>query len=189
MSGIASQMQAHGAGEYLAGLWKDQLPYCLLWRYNPCVRSSLKFELGERFWPYRAPTWSRASLRLRRRKYANLGDAHCTPTGTDTLGAVSDGYIKLSGLLVAVRLANCGASPTIFLEPLNKQLSGYHMTVESDIELSTVGSDSIYCVLLAVDTRTCPISATGLILRASEITKVVWRGLVYLGYLDLRLKK
>lgn len=51
LAGLATQMQAAGAGQYLAGLWRDNLVLDLLWE---CF-------LRKRANPYKAPTWSWAS--------------------------------------------------------------------------------------------------------------------------------
>lgn len=51
LAGLATQMQAAGAGQYLAGLWRDHLLLDLLWESFGRRRAD----------PYLAPTWSWAS--------------------------------------------------------------------------------------------------------------------------------
>jgi hypothetical protein len=51
LAGLAAQMQAAGAGQYLAGLWREHLPLDLLWVGYGRRRAE----------PYKAPTWSWAS--------------------------------------------------------------------------------------------------------------------------------
>lgn len=51
LAGLAAQMQAAGAGQYLAGLWREHLQLDLLWAANGRRRAD----------PFKAPTWSWAS--------------------------------------------------------------------------------------------------------------------------------
>ncbi|KAH7356858.1 heterokaryon incompatibility protein-domain-containing protein [Rhexocercosporidium sp. MPI-PUGE-AT-0058] len=51
LSGLAKRFQESGAGDYLAGLWREDLPLSLLWEAH-----------GARADPYRAPSWSWASI-------------------------------------------------------------------------------------------------------------------------------
>jgi hypothetical protein len=51
ISGLAKSLQERDFGEYLAGLWKENLPRQLLWTAS-----------GRRTPSYRAPTWSFASV-------------------------------------------------------------------------------------------------------------------------------
>lgn len=109
LSGIVTQLQStSAAGQYLAGLWREDVPRCLVWKCSRrCVRVS----------PYRAPTWSWASVRYDPTKpprrqfvepswyYPAIGthvtvvDAQCTPVGHDANGAIKSGFLKLSGVL------------------------------------------------------------------------------------------
>jgi hypothetical protein len=111
LSGIVTHMQRFGAGDYLAGLWKNNLPDELLWHVS---------SLGVRAKPYRAPSWSWASLRSAAenprypvssfRHYSlddgacealcRVLDASCTPAGHDANGAVAAGAITIEGKVV-----------------------------------------------------------------------------------------
>ncbi|KAH6722165.1 heterokaryon incompatibility protein-domain-containing protein [Leptodontidium sp. MPI-SDFR-AT-0119] len=51
LSGLAKRFRESGAGDYLAGLWREDLPLSLLWEAH-----------GTRATPYRAPSWSWASI-------------------------------------------------------------------------------------------------------------------------------
>lgn len=68
-SGYAQHFQREvlGGGTYLAGLWKEHFPGCLLWRVRRDERKPGERHPFEAFEPrrpikYRAPTWSWASL-------------------------------------------------------------------------------------------------------------------------------
>ncbi|PMD45788.1 HET-domain-containing protein, partial [Hyaloscypha variabilis F] len=66
ISGLARYMQYNGAGEYLAGMWKEDLWESLLWLPRPVWRDVIHDNLAStyrrRASPYRAPTWSWMSL-------------------------------------------------------------------------------------------------------------------------------
>ncbi|KAE8445204.1 hypothetical protein EG329_013576 [Mollisiaceae sp. DMI_Dod_QoI] len=116
LSGVAKYFQSLGAGQYLAGHWREDLVNTLLW--HPSVEyDNASFKRAE---PYKAPTWSPFSLiwdvpkmdRYGRdsppiRLYQDYGepcvrvvDAGCTPLGLDSTGEVSAGFLVLSGKLV-----------------------------------------------------------------------------------------
>jgi hypothetical protein len=103
ISGIAKYIMLHSGGDtYLAGLWHRVLPFQLLWRpayKSPRTKSN----------PYRAPSWSWASLDGQIRCGTFKGDplitiidAAVTPLGKDSAGQIFDAYIRLDGELLMV---------------------------------------------------------------------------------------
>jgi hypothetical protein len=89
-----------GAGTYLAGLWKSQLPETLLWYHNlPTETNASKPE------QYRAPSWSWASLDCPYLEWmdnlqspslcAKLLSAETTLEGPDPYGQVSAGSLQV----------------------------------------------------------------------------------------------
>jgi len=58
LSGIAAEFGRLSNDEYLAGLWKSSLPYSLLWHQTSRPPPGGSGEIS----PYRAPSWSWASL-------------------------------------------------------------------------------------------------------------------------------
>ncbi|KAI0169800.1 HET-domain-containing protein [Hypoxylon sp. FL1284] len=102
LSGIC-QMIVGGDGDggapsrYLAGLWHEALPYCLLWeRATDVEGSDVPIPAGR----YRAPSFSWASLdcpvyafadRQDVRASAEVLDCVATPAGADPFGAVAPG--------------------------------------------------------------------------------------------------
>lgn len=102
LSGIAKRFQNIFGGRYLAGIWEQHLVAGLCWHvYLP----------GKRPEKYTAPSWSWASVfdckigyflqkKLEDPSSIKLHHCVCTPAGLDKTGAVSDGYIRLSGYLM-----------------------------------------------------------------------------------------
>ncbi|KAF1849659.1 HET-domain-containing protein [Cucurbitaria berberidis CBS 394.84] len=104
LSGLAHHFQEHGAGPYLAGLWRNDLPRGLLWRTCDARNSS-------RASPYRAPSWSWVSIQGEsamyegsvfdyhselKHVYANVLEAECHTEAEDPCGAVYSGRMKVS---------------------------------------------------------------------------------------------
>jgi hypothetical protein len=109
ISGIASKIYRNTKSLYLAGLWNDNQAHDLFW-----------FTLEQPTKPrkYRAPSWSWAALigrvnwtssrgctRNDCNRYCRILDASTTLAGLDPFGAVSDGYLTLSAVLVKVRFS------------------------------------------------------------------------------------
>jgi hypothetical protein len=133
LSGVVTRLQEFGAGEYLAGLWKVNLVYELLWGFWKCPSGESGFIRSQ---PYRAPTWSWASLQrsstgekgyvdfrdFRYRQSGNLQalsrilHASCSPSGHDRNGAVRSGEIHIEGKLLAFRFADRKADDSMHLE-------------------------------------------------------------------------
>ena len=109
-SGIVKRLQPLFKTDYLAGLWRDNLPEQLLWcvDFQDDGKRSLA---GEERPKYRAPSWSWASieapvvqLSLERRvdHMATIIEAHVTPLTEDATGQVVDGYVRLRAPLFPV---------------------------------------------------------------------------------------
>ena len=110
ISGIAKRMQSLLDDEYLAGLWRKDLPCQLLWwvsDYDPAYPLP-----PTRSRPYRAPSWSWASVDGA--VFGSWGrydgiiitilDAGVTPVGTDSTGQIKDGFICLKGRMFSAEL-------------------------------------------------------------------------------------
>ena len=109
ISGIARRMRGLLDDEYLAGPWRKSLPSQLLWQ----VHSELVTELHHtRPTPYRAPSWSWASVDQRVRfmpehngdSLITILDAGVTPIGPDSTGQIKDGFIRLNGWIFPAKL-------------------------------------------------------------------------------------
>lgn len=109
LSGIAQEMTLLLNDEYLAGLWKKNLPYQLLWSItkpltdnhgDPCFRPQ----------EYRAPTWSWASIdghvvpgnRTPDQDWdllPRLLEAHINPLGDNVTGQIARAHLHAQGHL------------------------------------------------------------------------------------------
>jgi hypothetical protein len=120
LSGLAKEIQLETGDEYLAGLWKKDLRYDLLWEVD------VMFSAGGTEWKrpakYRAPSWSWASIEgpvtlslksnlaiqgpeMRERPQGfQLLEAKVDLVGLDPLGGVSGGYLKLHAGLTKVTI-------------------------------------------------------------------------------------
>jgi hypothetical protein len=115
ISGIATLLQRFGAGNYLAGLWEDILLDQLLWNVSPDLGEERTFD---RSLPYRAPTWSWASLercdenvggvdiefsyREQWDAFCHIIRAACTLSGHDKTGAIRSGELVIQGKVLAL---------------------------------------------------------------------------------------
>lgn len=108
--------------DYLAGLWRKQLPSGLMWT----TRDGLQANGEPTYRPetYRAPSWSWASVEgtieifpefhPEEERWIDLCqvlEAKTTPLGEVTTGQVSDGYIKLRGRLLSTEDLSFHTSP------------------------------------------------------------------------------
>jgi hypothetical protein len=103
MSGLVKEMQRFRSGRYLAGIWESDLFRDLTWR-------SFNMKTG-RCSPWRAPTWSWASVTGKvcwdgyhgggLNILATFVKAECIPASSDSTGELSSGYLVLAGGLFA----------------------------------------------------------------------------------------
>jgi Heterokaryon incompatibility protein (HET) len=110
ISGLARQIGA--ANDYLAGLWRDILPYQLMW-------TASAESPGSRPSRYRAPSWSWASLdgpvftRIPFQSedesilLVNIISLEVTPVDSDRFGPIRDGFIRLQGPLAKISIRRC----------------------------------------------------------------------------------
>lgn len=104
LSGIARRFQLVRNSEYLAGLWEDNLSKDLCWMVS---------SRGRRPGKYLAPSWSWCSVfgsatcsndSKLARVDVNILEVSCTPSTSDPTGAVSSGFIRISGFLLQGKL-------------------------------------------------------------------------------------
>tara|TARA_R110002003_G_scaffold1519_4_gene23194 strand:- start:1980 stop:3233 length:1254 start_codon:yes stop_codon:yes gene_type:complete len=117
LSGIVTHIQNCGAGPNLAGLWQNHLLAELLWHAAP---NSVRWQRAS---PYRAPTWSWASIDETRKDrsfngyrisfwademgrpepcYVSL-TASTTPAGSDPHGRLSGGSLIIKAKVLKIR--------------------------------------------------------------------------------------
>jgi len=125
ISGMAKSASDRSGDTYLAGLWKRDLPYALMW--YPYLRSATEYnmelqELVDKLCcpsPYIAPPWSPIRLiGVRFERGFNFSEsrfsrdntsaesvvieAQTTPAGQDPFGMIQDGLIRIRGRLARV---------------------------------------------------------------------------------------
>jgi hypothetical protein len=117
LSGIVKRLMKEEYGLYCAGLWEAELPMALLWYQSDDISNTMP--IGRSGIPYRAPSWSWASVDGRidfiagscfNDKYGyhidcDIKEIYCPPLGMDPTGQVSGGYIIVRGPLLRVRWA------------------------------------------------------------------------------------
>ena len=121
LSGLAHSLEDRMSSRYLAGIWERDFVNGLLWYKPP---SALQ-RYPQRPVRYRAPSWSWASvdghvshinkLLSLETQIVEIYEAQTVLSGSDPMGAVSRGYIKMRALLTEVRYE--------YTEP---QLDHYH---------------------------------------------------------------
>lgn len=117
LSGLASLIHTATGDEYLAGIWRSDLPEALRWvPQSPDWPSST----------YLAPTWSWACVKKSCpitylssadvQYKAKVLDAGVTLVGENPFGCISDGFLKLQGLALRGAFEQPNPQPPSFLE-------------------------------------------------------------------------
>jgi hypothetical protein len=137
ISGLARAIQAQTGDQYIAGMWRRDLEFQLCW-YKNVTRAC------KRVVPYRAPTWSWASLDCfiqyshqsrsvisrRPRLWVRVLNVHTVPAENDSLGRLSFASLRLGCMrLLHITFGN---------EPVNDNETneGYISVAASKIEAS-----------------------------------------------------
>ncbi|KAH0541562.1 hypothetical protein FGG08_003974 [Glutinoglossum americanum] len=122
LSALANRMKRLTGDTYLAGLWKQHIPGCFLWvsyyYYDAYRAKRTKSAVATDASPlvtqepsYIAPSfsWTSRVAKIRWWRLDNtaqqeveLLEADCKPRGSDPLGEVSSGFVKLRGRMIAV---------------------------------------------------------------------------------------
>jgi hypothetical protein len=163
LSGIVSKLQKVWNCRYLGGIWEADLVNGLCW-----CKNSNKVR-GVRPKPYRAPTWSWASvdgeLHTFPWRIPNDGfqisviDVQCEHTTTDPTGLVTSGYLLVLGRLVQVEFLYDSHYTMGFPDFESRDTLCYNgemFEFNADIDLTSVGSDGVpkiqtaYCLLLGL---------------------------------------
>lgn len=142
-SGLAKSVIKTTGWEYIAGLWKENLIVDLVWMTK-------RAQLAERCVPWRAPTFSWASIISKNRKengaeisydymdilrqglegrtdhrrstdfYVTVVEASSTPWGNDPTGRLKSAYIVLRGTLIRCSLGRLSPSGEWCVTPMGK---------------------------------------------------------------------
>jgi hypothetical protein len=113
IAGIAKAFShQYNLGDYLAGLWREEMPYNLLWHVADSeVVKGKPVGITIRQQTYRAPSWSWASVdgcikytlfsRSEKGGYlAEVMNAKVTPLHKDPFGQIAEGFVLLVGYLI-----------------------------------------------------------------------------------------
>ena len=167
ISGIAKRMQALLDDVYLAGLWRKDLASQLLWFVDSLAGLALP-----RPRPYRAPSWSWASVdgqvvggdyRENDGILITVLDVGVTPVGTDSTGQIKDGFIRLNGRLFAAELVRDPVS-YFTLRVNSEDLEGLW---SPDIELQALDTLIIYFLPIRPHSYENEPCIDGLVLQAA----------------------
>jgi hypothetical protein len=178
-------MQNKGSGQYLAGMWRDDIAESILWLPRPAYSivpaDNTISTYRRRASPYRAPTWSWMSLETHQdgknmpkcvevpdwyenhswkliEVYAELIDAYCDPSGLDPTGAVKAGYILLKTKCVEVLFTWESRRSSV-------THGGFDLNVHWDIDLEFGVEQSLVCVLVG---KAVSGHCRGLVLQSSK---------------------
>ncbi|KAK3956757.1 heterokaryon incompatibility protein-domain-containing protein [Pseudoneurospora amorphoporcata] len=114
-SGVAKRFQSLLQDTYVAGMWRTNLEDQLLWRRHPD-------STGSRSGAYRTPTWSWASLDaiILPPEWPQDGcqieaeDVHLTYATSDKTGGITDGWLRLRGVLLETKLVKSRVHESAF---------------------------------------------------------------------------
>ena len=173
ISGIAKRMQGLLDDEYLAGLWRKDLPGQLLWWVDngDLVPESPTELPPARPRPYRAPSWSWASIdheistgyRGHDGILIAILNAGVTPVGPDSTGQIKDGFIRLNGRIFLAELFRESIYPKLRMN--SEILDGL---CDFDPQVPTIGTISVYCMpILSYNYKEGEPWLEGLILQAA----------------------
>ena len=150
ISGIAKRMQSLLDDVYLAGLWRKDLPFQLLWSVDDISDTAATRVRAKRPRRYRAPSWSWASLDgpvdAQGARYDDfvitILDADVTPVGADRTGQIKDGFIRLNGRVIPAKLVELMAEkPRYRLRVDSEKLRG---VCKLDTQFPDVSTLSVY---------------------------------------------
>ena len=157
LAGIASRFADQIQSDYLAGIWQADVGRGLLWRvdFEPSEDLDTRFT-SARANPYRAPTWSWASIDLVNNRtcsvwvsYAFLGpsfemglldsrfevlDWKCDISGSNPFGRVTDGHLLVKGAALSTTLWYDGNRDTDS-DIDNGSEYDWHLGIESILDL------------------------------------------------------
>ena len=116
VSGVASRIHGIVGSEYLAGLWKANMPMELCWSVDYISPLSAAPQLPPS--SFIAPSWSWASVngalsfvdrdpKITFDSLVTIVDVQCSVPGLNPYGEVLDGFLVLQGLVVPM-VINCG---------------------------------------------------------------------------------
>jgi hypothetical protein len=179
LSGVAREIRRRAIPQdtYLAGLWRHDLIFELLW--DLVERPLLQPQSHSR--RYVAPSWSWASrtgaVKWERENWLTANtlvkaeDASVTGLGLDDMGQLSSGYIRLSGVLIRASLRRVhqpgSSEPRASLQVGNITLYGATNRADDGFSFRYPIPEPIYCLALLRGSRNSVPNYRGLFLTPS----------------------
>ncbi|KAL5318025.1 hypothetical protein ACEPPN_015129 [Leptodophora sp. 'Broadleaf-Isolate-01'] len=176
LSGLAKKMGEHYVGTYLAGLWSNDILRGLLW--------TIEGKIPSRITPYRAPSWSWASVDMNFQPYistwnipvtkvaveksiAKLLDWNCKPIGQDPRGKLSEGsnsYIKISGPMMEVHwvVTDGGGS---WVTKTERSVDKFDHELDFETSLLDLNENLYFLLLLTMHRLDSGVRQCGLVLK------------------------
>ena len=155
LSRLASLVHTATGDQYLAGIWRCDLPAALQW---------VPQDLDWRSTTYLAPTWSWAACKKScpiiypfpstTQSKVKILDAGITLDGDNPFGRVSDGFLKLKGLVqrgTFKRLSPDSQELQICLQHNETQVRSSHLYEQYDGEVAAL--PPVWCLQLCVRVR------------------------------------
>ncbi|KAJ8113240.1 hypothetical protein OPT61_g4595 [Boeremia exigua] len=152
ISGIASKIRKATHSEYIAGLWKNNLAFDLLWQRTTPALSDEDFHALE---TWRAPSFSWSSLNAPVTYYTPDDDDRATcfsnitlvaydviPTGLNVLGTVSDATLTIRGRTNVATISGKYVRGAWEYTLLIKGTSAIHMTHDCCLVKAEIKSDA-----------------------------------------------
>ena len=158
ISGLAKLCQEAFHADYVAGLWRHNLELQLIWFTTSCCQQT-------RYPPqtYRAPTWSWASIDVAVNGLGDttewepvirVHDCHIQTRTEDTTVDILDGYLRLSGCLITVKIPTDEDEPDFQLGSrifVNNKWAFGIAFVRLDCNMPSL--DRVHALPVAVDKR------------------------------------
>lgn len=150
LSGLAKKMQVILKDEYFAGLLGTLLPSQLLWNVSRCQQADGRPSC--RPFPYRAPSWSWASVdgrvypggASREGIMISILKSDTTPVTSNVAGQLKDAFLLIKGSLCTGQLYSVISSSTVRLV-VNEQDLGLGCTVKLDVDSEDL-KEGVYCL-------------------------------------------
>lgn len=114
LAGLASRVQSDELGQYVAGLWGNELALGLFWfadivsSRKPPIKTAPSFS-----WASLAGTskvkelqWQWWSPDNKAKQAYRIVEIHCPVAGLNPYGTVSDGFVRVHGYVLAIKLKN-----------------------------------------------------------------------------------
>jgi Heterokaryon incompatibility protein (HET) len=189
ISGLARELNTLLQDDYLAGLWRQNLEYQLLWKVKLPLQGNRRIKASRRPNIYRAPSWSWASVDAElwepiTRVTAppnkilipiKVLDAKVNPRDGDVFGRIKDGYLRVRGPLLKARFTT-SSTDEIDFPPGTMEISvNSQVTCTAAADTADLKGQDKDCYCLPVALYADSTALQGLILQATFRTRGEFR--------------